>query len=92
MSAHQGDVGTLLKIDTQTDLSEMTTLRILFKRPDQTTGSWTAFLVEPTIMGYVFVSGDLNQIGIWSVQPFAESTDKVGYGEVVNFTVEKNLS
>lgn len=92
MSAHKGDVGTLIKIDVQTDLSEMITLKIIFNRPDKTIGFWPAFIIEPTVMGYLFAPGDLNQAGIWSVQPYAESADSMAYGDVINFTVEKNLS
>ena len=91
MSVHVGDVGTKIKIDVQSNISNATLLRIAYSKPDGATGQWIAFLDSNTSVGYLLQAGDIDQPGIWKLQPYIESPTWKGHGESVEFTVLKNI-
>jgi hypothetical protein len=89
MSARVNDIGTLIKVNVQADISTATLMKILFQRPDKTTGEWIAFKVDNQTIGYFTLSGDLSLPGIWSVQAYVSMTGWTGTGQRENFTVDK---
>ena len=91
MNAHVNDIGTLIKIDVQTDISTATILKILFQRPDKVLGEWGAFKIDDRTLGYFTVDGDLSLPGVWSVQPYVSMIGWTGTGSIENFTVDKNI-
>jgi hypothetical protein len=91
MMIHVNDTGTLIQFDVGLDLTHATVKEVLFKKPDGTTGSWTASLVGPMILGYITQIGDIDQSGIWTIQPKVSIPDWSGTGDEVNLTVLRNL-
>ena len=94
MSAHVLDIGTLIKIDVQMSVQDATKLEIRYKKPDKTTGAWTAQIFgvnEPSVLSYTIQAGDLDQPGVWELQPYVESPNWTGTGQSVNLTILKNI-
>lgn len=89
METFVGDtIGIVLK--TGLNVSSYAILEIHFRRPDGSTGSWTADIhpTNNTWIVYDTLEYDLDQSGTWSVQAYVESAggDKL-HGKWVEFTV-----
>jgi len=50
------------------DSGDVQSAKITFKRPDKTTGEWTATVVGDALE-YETLESDINQSGIWVLQP-----------------------
>lgn len=88
-SIYVGDVGTDIILDCGSPLSSATVLKILFKRPDKTTGEWVASSVpgNPNQLHYVLQTGDVAVPGVWILQAFVTMPGWSGKGKVVKLTV-----
>jgi hypothetical protein len=80
-----------ISIDTGlSNLGSATVKKILFTRPDKTSGAWEA-TVSGTKLTYQPVTADLNQAGIWRLQVFVTIDGKDGYGDKTQITVEEPI-
>ena len=86
-----GDVGTVIKLDTGTDLSTATVLKIKVKKPNGTTLEWTATqdASNPKVMTYTIQAGDLDQSGTWKLQAYVEFPSWQGHGQWASLKVSK---
>jgi hypothetical protein len=75
-------------------LTGATTLLIKYRKPDGSTGAWTATIVggAPTYMHYVTQAGDLDQNGIWQLQAYVILGGAVGDGRIVSVKVMDPIS
>ena len=81
-----------LSFDTGLDLTNATGQKILFKRPDGTKGSFVA-VISGTKLTYDMANADLNQApGMWQFQAYFQVNGRDGYGDIVNISVEENLT
>lgn len=77
-----------IKLETNTDISAASTKEILYKKPDGTTGKFTAQSeigtdgVTESRLFYQVTDGDIDQDGIWSFQPYVIIGSLKGYGDV----------
>lgn len=69
----------LISFETGQDLSSFATKQILYRKPDGTTGAWTA-TVNGTKLEYQ-VTDQINQLGVWELQPLAYSGSTRWFGE-----------
>lgn len=84
MSIFQNQGLLTLKLDTGQDVSACTVKRILYKKPDGSSGYWAADSIESnTILVYNVANADLDQAGVWTFQAFVTIGGKNGYGEYV---------
>ena len=74
-----GDVGTVLEFDTGENLSTATSVSITVTKPDGTSVFWTATTSDTKIV-YTTLTDDLNQVGEYILQPYAEFPTWNGYG------------
>lgn len=96
---HLNDIGTRFLVTIKdgnnvVDLSEATTLNLIFQKPDGTNLTKTATLYTDGTDGkvyYLTVDGDLSVIGIWRLQGFAGFDDGSFYSDVYTFRVYRNL-
>jgi len=88
----QNDIGTKVRLDAGTNISAATSLKIKYKKPDGTTGLWTATLDGTNYAYYYTIMGDLDQTGRWEVQLYVVSPGWTGYGEITTFEVIGPLS
>lgn len=63
-------------IDTNIDVSGYSTLSIKYKKPDGTTGCWSATVcpADNNCMTYTCAYGDLDIAGEWLIQALAQDT------------------
>lgn len=73
-----------IKLDTLLNVSAATDKKILYKKPDHTSGSWDATLEGTTVLVYQPVANDIDQDGVWKLQARVVLDGKVGYGEIVS--------
>lgn len=88
---YKNDVGTIILIDMHTDISSATNLSLIVKKPNGDSVTWTPTIQSTSYLRYDVVSGDLNQVGKYSIQPSLTIGSWVGYGEIVYFKVNKKL-
>jgi len=79
------DVGTLIKLDTETDLGEATLVNILARKPSGDTVVLAATVVETTKVQHTKTALTLNVAGSWDLQAYARWTGGTEhYGEVIH--------
>ena len=91
MAIHVNQSLLTIKLDTVFDISAATSLKILYKKPDETTGEWIGYLSGTTLVAYDVLDGDLDQAGTWQLQSYVVVGGDKGYGEVVYWTIDENL-
>ena len=79
-----------LTLETNTDISGATTFRIYYKKPDKTTGYWTATRSGTTVT-YTIPVGTLNKSGAWVVKAWVQYAGGATYqGDPVWFEVRRS--
>jgi hypothetical protein len=88
---YKGDVGTAIVLDTKSDLTGVVSKSISVRKPDGSTVSWEASVVElnGVLSGlrHVTVSGDLDQDGVYKLQAVVELSYWQGRGETTELKV-----
>ena len=84
---YKNDVGTIVKIDLQTDLSSATSITINVKKPDGTSEVWNPTVYETVYLRYVIQSGDLNLSGTYTLQVHLTDSGWTGSSTPCKFTV-----
>ncbi|MEO7308530.1 MAG: hypothetical protein ABIR78_05945 [Ferruginibacter sp.] len=77
---------SLLTLNLETGNSNVATAevkKILFKRPDETKGFWTA-TADGTKLVHVLSNGEINMPGLWQFQAYIELAGKKGFGLITN--------
>ena len=93
MSAQVGDIGTIVRYTTETDISGASTLTLKYMKPDGTTGSWTASVYSTYSAQFTTTtSTHLDQAGKWLLQVYAELAAWEGHSAKKEFTVLSNVS
>lgn len=85
----KGDIGTKIILNTGSDLSTGTLFKIYYRKPDGTTGFWTAQKEsDNTSISYTTLSSsDLDVVGTWVLQSYVEISGWKGFGVSVNLIV-----
>jgi len=92
---YKGVIGAKLIVDVTGDISSGTVFKIYYRKPDGTTGSWTATKESNnTSISYTTtLASDLDQVGKWTLQSYSEVGGWKGYGEVTQeLEVNENSS
>ena len=63
------DIGTEILIDMQEDLSSATSITLRIQKPDKTTTTWTPTVVNDDYLRYYLQSGDVDDVGVYTIQP-----------------------
>lgn len=81
---YKGDIGTKIIVSVGFDITAATVTKIYYKKPDGTTGSWTAVKeAGNTSISYTTTQvGDLNIPGTWTLQAYIEVGSWKGMGDV----------
>ena len=91
MAAHVGDIGTEITFDTTEDLSTATVHKILYRKPDGTTGEWAGTVVGTTLTFTTIVATDLDVAGVWQVQAYCETPTWKRHSDEDKFSVAGNI-
>jgi hypothetical protein len=75
-----GDIGTIIKVDTGEALAAASTTQIKITKPSGTILTKTGIVTETTKLYYVTIAGDLDEAGIYVIQPYIVFADWSGHG------------
>lgn len=81
----------LLTLETGINISSATTMQIKYRKPNGTTGAWTADLEGTTQMKYQMSNSDLDVAGNWVIQAYIVIGGLYGFGEKVNIEVKATV-
>jgi len=87
---HVGDIGVLISFDTREDLSTATTTDLDYRKPDGTTGTWTA-TVSGKKLEYTSIAGDFTLAGPYVVQAHVITPSWAGHSDEDHFEVKANV-
>ena len=83
-----GNVGVVVRVDMQEDLSQVTDTKFIVKKPDGKSYTWTPASIDgQTKLTYVVQSGDFDQIGLYWLWPAFKLGAWEGNCEAVSFYV-----
>ena len=88
MDTFIGDTPTI-QLLTGIDLSAYATKRVLYKKPDGSTGYWSAGInsADSTIMEITLGSSDLDTNGTWRLQAYVSQGNEQLHGRQVDINV-----
>lgn len=85
------EVGGVVIVNTEIDISNATTHQLKVKKPDGTLVTWDSELYtvdgETTRLRYVTFAGDLDQPGKYLIQPYIVLPTWSGYGQTSYFII-----
>jgi len=84
---YKDDVGTVIEINMQEDISDATTSNILVYKGEGSEATWTATVYNSNYLRYTITSDDLDESGIYYLQPSLVIGSWSGKGEVCSFEV-----
>lgn len=80
-----------IKLETNySDLAAASTTKILYKKPDETKGEWSAS-VAGTKLVYNLTNGEIDQIGTWEFQAYIVVGGLEGFGNIATHLFSKSL-
>ena len=82
-----GDIGTEIAVDCGTSLTTATVRKIIAKKPNGTSVTWTAVADGTNGIKYVTQANDLDVAGVWQLQAYVELSAWKGSGAVASMTV-----
>ncbi len=85
---YKGDVGTVVLLDTLSDISSATQVLIRVKKPSGVCTEWSSSVDSLTKVKYVIQSGDLNESGIYKLQPKVTMPGFTGSCDIVSIQVD----
>ena len=84
-------IGKKITLNVGMDISGASALRIYYQKPSGTKGHWTATAESARSISYTLAASDLDEAGVWKVQPYAVVGDEAIYGDIERFEVRENL-
>jgi len=93
---YKDDAGIVISCDCVTDITGATSITVEYKKPDDTTGSWSATLTgtydpDPDVstqrIEYTTQPGDIDQEGVWHFQPKFTLGGWTGRGETASIRI-----
>jgi hypothetical protein len=87
MSVYKNSIGIKLIAECGTDITAATTRQIKYRKPDGTSGAWTAVQETGTSISYTVVSGDIDFTGDLQIQAYVITPTWTLYGDVARLTV-----
>lgn len=100
LSAHLNDIGTVIRVTivdqdgVALNVAAATALKILIKKPEGTVLNKTALLYTDGtdgIIKYTVIAGDLDEVGIYSIQGHVTLPSGDWRSSVAKLNVERNL-
>lgn len=84
---YQGDIGTVIDVDTSTDLSTAIILELRIKKPSGTEVVWAGALHDTTKIRYTIDAADFDEVGTYQVQAYVALPSWSGWGDTTSFAV-----
>lgn len=84
---YQNEINKLLKLDCGEDITTATAQSISVRKPDGTSETWTATIVDSNYVQHATIAGDLNQAGTHLVQAVVTLDGVIRRGNTAEFYV-----
>ena len=80
MALHKGDIGAIVRLTSESDLSSQTLLKLYYRKPvSGTTGNFTASLQGTGNVQYTTTAVTcIDEVGDWTFQAYSEITGFTG--------------
>jgi hypothetical protein len=91
MSVYNGQGLLKISLETGQDLTDATSPKVLFEKPDRTKGEWTG-TVSGTKIEYAVQANDIDQKGIWRFQVKYTISGRDAYGEIDKIEFKQTLN
>jgi len=82
-----GDIGTVITVDCEEDISAATNTILKVEKPDGTEVEWTASIYDTNYLQYTVVAGDFDQEGVYTVQANLSISGWSGSGDSASFII-----
>lgn len=82
-----GDIGTEIIVDTCSDITAATAVKLIVEKPDGTIEDWDGSVYETTKIRHVVVSGDFDQSGEYTLQAHVTMPGWTGRGNATTFRI-----
>ena len=76
-----------ISLNTGINISAGSEFKILYKKPNNITGTWTGQLSGTTNVIYAVQPGDIDKVGKWKLQAYVVVNGLYGYGEIIEIDV-----
>lgn len=86
-----GDVGTVISLDCEVDISAASVRRIVVRKPNGHRVQWMAVADGTTKIKYVTQSGDIDMAGDWDMQAYVELPTWKGRGAISTLKVKNTI-
>ena len=87
-----GDVGTKLEVNIGIPADDVTTAKLIVKKPNGDVVEWEATPVSGSEnIEYIVKEGDLDVEGTYRIQAYVETANWKGYGTIAYLGVEDHL-
>jgi hypothetical protein len=73
---HVFDYGVEIRLDTEIDLKDFDSAKILYEKPSGATGEWAAN-IDGTEVVYIVKPNDIDEVGLWTLQAQIQAFDSV---------------
>jgi hypothetical protein len=86
---YKNSVGVDIIVSTGIDLTNATSTVFRVRKPSETEVTWNATVVDATngILRYTTTTNDLNEAGVYYLQPLVTFTNRILYGKTATFEV-----
>ena len=82
-----GNIGTVIDLDTEVDISTATSAKISVLKPDDTEVEWAGTIEGTTVVRYTTNANDLDQEGVWRLQALVTTPSGTWLGNTVTMAV-----
>jgi hypothetical protein len=79
-----------LRLATGVDLSEATSAKILYTKPNGATGEWTG-TTDGLDITYTTTNTDILNKGVWRFQAYCQIEGLNKYGRIVKITIDESI-
>lgn len=89
---YKGDVGTVIQLDTLSDISNGTVFGIKVKKPSGVLLDWIGVLQGTTAIKYITQVGDLDEAGVYRLQGYVSMPGWSGSSDITSLQVDNTLT
>lgn len=86
-----GNEGGVILLDTKTDITGATSVKIAVKKPDNTEVEWSAAVYDSNFVKYTTVTDDINMPGDYHLQAKFTLGSWIGRGETAEFEAHSHF-
>ena len=87
MTIYVNEIGKVFRVECVAELLGATVTELHVRKPDGTVVEWSADISDESVLVYSSVEGDLDQVGIYTLQSYVENQYGKYHGDATQFLV-----